>query len=271
MNEQSGCLSTIIGYLIVAVGVLLGIVAILGTFDVGPGVGPVIGVLVCVVAGIIAIVALSRAAIRWRNELRFLREAPSQILSRMEKVQEGLAAGAGHLETAGRELEAATAPLFWDAMDDFVPAMAYCRAYWNEAVDIAERYDAVAARLSRVEEDGAPKLDTDLLGPIADMGEKWWSLRRLALGNEHFASIFEQRRQADKIADRLKQQSEEIQAAADAARRAERTALHAAAVAGEATAKARKADAKARRAGSTARRAAATARSAESIARWSKI
>ena len=276
MNEGKGCLPTMVGTLVIGILVML-----LG-LSITYGVDVVIAALVGAAAILFAIVALWRHTKRQLERRQFLREAPSQIESRMATVKEGLAAGAGHLETAERELATATAPLFWDAMDDFVPAMGHCRAVWNGAVDIAERYERLSPRS---DEHGVIAPDPSLPETIAKMGEKWWNLRRQALGKEHFASIFEQRRQADKIADRLKRQGEEIQTAIDAARRAQAIASQAAVVAGEAraksnqaAAKARRADAAARRAGGAARRAGATARSASTeaneavfIARWSKI
>ena len=237
------------------------------------------------IAGIIAIFAIYLAATTRRARLKFLREAPSEIQSRMETVRESLAAGAGHLETAERELEAATAPLFWDAMDDFAPAIEPGRTAWNGAVDIAERVKKLSAGRPRSGEDDAIAPDASLPATIVEMGEKWVNLRRQALGNEHFASIFEQRRQADKIADRLKKQGEQIQTAIDGARRAELAASQAAARAEQAVAQAGKADARARkavrragRADSAARQASSTAQSAAqsasaavSKASWSKI
>ena len=278
MNEKIGCGILI---LIVIFGILLGIAAILDAF----GVWNVIITLASAIVGVIAIVALFRKAQTRRERLRFLREAPSQIQDRMGNARDNFAVCAAHLETAKGELEAATAPLFWDAMDDFVPAIMQCRDAWNAAVDIAQRYEEISARMPQFETDGAAKPDASIPRTVREMLENWMSLRRLALSNEHFASIFEQRRQADKITERLKQQGEEVQAAINAAERAEQTALHAAVVAEkaavtskQAVAKARKAGATARQAGAEARRAGTTARhagaeaeQAVSIARWSKI
>ena len=215
-----------------------------------------------IVAVAVAAFLLRDKAKEWWAGRKFLREAPDQIQSCMATVSENLAAGAGHLATAERELEASTAPLFWDAMDDFGTSILRCRTVWNGAVDIAERYEQLSAG-PRSDEDGAIVPDAALPATIVELGEKWMNLRRGALGNEHFASIFEQRRQADKIADRLKKQGEEIQTAIDAARRAELAASQASAVAGQALAEARTASA-------MAQQASAEARSAKSVA-WSKI
>lgn len=279
MKEPNGCLHTIVGIFVI------GILAMLVGLSIKYGVGAVIAVLIGMVVGLFAIASLWGNAKKQRARRKFLQEAPSQIQNRMATVREGLIAGASHLETAEGELESATAPLFWDAMDDFVPAMGHCTAVWNGAVDLAEQYEKLSADSPRSDEDGVIAPDSSLPKAIAEMGEKWEKLRRQALGNQHFASIFEQRRQADKIADRLKKQGEEIRTAIDAARRAEVAASQAVAVAGkamttskQAAAKARGAGAAAQRAGAAAQRAGSTARSAStdateavSIARWSKI
>ncbi len=226
------------------------------------GIAAVITFVICVVAILILGYIVYRRLVR----LQFLREAPGRIQSCMATVSENLAAGAGHLATAERELEASTAPLFWDAMDEFGPSMMRSRTAWNGAADIAERYAQLSAG-TRYDQDGAIVPDAALPATIAELGEKWMNLRRRALGNEHFASIFEQRRQADKIAERLKKQGEEIQAAIDAARRAELAASQASAVAGQALAIAGTASAAARSAGADARSASADARSAGADAR----
>lgn len=281
-NDQS----PLIGYLfLVCLGLLVGLGAYFGW-------ATLLTVLVGGAAVVLSIAVLYYTAKRRRAWRRFLREAPGQIQTLMATVRAGLLACGHCLEMAERELEAATAPLFWDAMDDFEPAIMRCRDVWNEAVDIADRYTRVSARLPRFEEAVAITPDASLPATIAEIGEKWMGLRRRALGNEHFASIFEQRRQADKIADRLKRQGEDIQTAIDGARRAELTASDAAAVAAGAAATAKKADTRSRRAAAAARRAGtaasrasaaagragATADSASaevgravSIASWSKI
>ena len=250
MDKRNGK-STFLGIL-----VWLAILVGLGTYF---GWAIVVTVVVGVLGGALLIATLYQMAKARRAWRRFLRAAPGQIEDRLATLRAGLQACACHLEAAERELAAATAPLFWDAMDDFVPAIMHCRDAWNEAVDIAERYAKISARLPGFEEAVVVTPDASLPATVAEIGEKWVNLRRGALGNEHFASIFEQRRQADKIADRLKKQGEDIQTAIDGARRAELTASDAAAVAAGAAATAKEADARSRRAAAAARRAGATA------------
>ena len=184
----------------------------------------------------------------------------------METVKESLAAGDRHLETAERELESEIAPLFWDAMDNFPLAIDEGRKAWNEAVEVAERYERQSPR-------NATSLvpDASLPAMVVELGGKWLNLRRRSLANQHFASIFEQRRQADKIADHLKKQRERIETAIDAARRATDAARRAEQVASQAQTAAEQAGAKA---GSALRRssdAKSAANEAVRIARWSKI
>ena len=245
-----------------AIVVLILILVVLSFFEV---LGVVIVSLVAVIVGIGVIWVLCDSVKQRSIQRKFRRDAPSQIRRCMEGVEEYLEKGGGHLEIAKHELEAGTAPLFWDAMDDFALTIEHGRAAWNEAVDIAERYERVAAESPEVEPDASlPEL-------IVDLGEKWMSLRRQSLGNEHFATIFEQRRQADKIADRLKQQGERIQVAIDAARRAQLAASQAVAIAEQADRNAQRAGAKAGAASAKASAASAKAGRAISEVKWSKI
>lgn len=184
----------------------------------------------------------------------------------MEAVKESLAAGDRHLETAERELESEIAPLFWDAMDNFPLAIDEGRKAWNEAVEVVERYERQSPR------NATPLVpDASLPAMVVELGGKWLNLRRRSLANQHFASIFEQRRQADKIADHLKKQRERIETAIDAARRATDAARRAEQVASQAHTAAEQAGAKA---GSALRRssdAKSVANEAIRVARWSKI
>ena len=210
---------------------------------------------------------------------QFLRAAPGETRHRMETVKEGLDTGAGHLEMAASELDAGRAPLFWDAMDAFTADIQRCRSAWNEAVDIAEKCEkGFPIRLSLSYDSALVAPDASLPAKVAELGERWLDLRNRSLGIQHFASIYEQRRQADKIAERLKKQGEEIQAAVYQAKRAEQAAREAATVAGQATAKANKAAATASSARSTAETARSTAETARSeasavrsAATWSKL
>lgn len=225
------------------------------------------------IAGLIAISAL----VIWMKGLHkrhtFVRTAPSRVRECMETVMDSLAAGASHLETAERELESGIAPLFWDAMDRFPLVIEQSRTAWNTAADIAERYERQRPRTS------TPLMpDASLPATLAELGNKWMVLHRQSLADQHFASIFEQRRQADKIADHLMKQRERVETAIDAARRAELVATQALSTAEQASATARQASARARSASAASRRASRSAISAESLAnvaiseaRWSKI
>lgn len=189
----------------------------------------------------------------------FLRAAPNHVQGCMATVRDGLAAGTDHLEAAVRELESGIAPLFWDAIDDFPPAIKQCRTAWNTAVDIAQRYERQRPRKA------TPLMpDASLLATIVELGDKWSNLRRQSLADQHFASIFEQRRQAEKITNHLREQREQIEAAVSAARQAQLVASQALVAAKQADEKAMSADARARSAIATAR----SARSVASSASW---
>ena len=235
--------------------------------------------LVGLIAGPIAILALYILYV-WVSGLRgrhkFLRTAPGRVQECMAVVKDSLAAGAHHLETAEQELESGIAPLFWDAMDNFPPAIEQSRTAWNVAVDIAERY--YKHRRSKKLTPLMP--EASLPAVMVELGDKWLNLRRQSLANQHFASIFEQRRQADKIADHLRKQKEQVETAIDAARRAALVASQALSAAEQAKATAKQANARARSAGAAARRASWSAASAQfdandakSVANavWSKI
>ena len=176
------------------------------------------------VAGVVGAIAIPIAIpalyiwLKSKQERRaFLRTAPSRIQDCMATMKDSLATATGHLETAVSELESGIAPLFWDAMDSFPQAIEQSTTAWNAAVDVAKRYErqrpAKATPLMRA--------DAALPATVAELGGKWLDLRRRSLADQHFASIFEQRRQADKIADHLKEQRARIEAAVDAARHAE--------------------------------------------------
>lgn len=223
-------------------------------------------VLVGLIAGPIVIFALYLWLSGLHARQKFVRAAPGRVQECMEAVKESLAAGDRHLETAERELESEIAPLFWDAMDNFPLAIDEGRKAWNEAVEVVERYERQSPR------NATPLVpDASLPAMVVELGGKWLNLRRRSLANQHFASIFEQRRQADKIADHLKKQRERIETAIDAARRATDAARRAEQVASQAHTAAEQAGAKA---GSALRRssdAKSVANEAIRVARWSKI
>ena len=222
--------------------------------------------LVGLIAGPIVVWGLYRFLRDVSEREKFFREAPGRVQDCMETVKESLAAGERHLEKAEHELESQTAPLFWDAMDEFPVAIEQGRTAWNAAVDIAERYERQSRR------NATPLVpDASLPARIVELGGKWLNLRRQSLASEHFASIFEQRRQADKIADHLKKQRERIETAIDAARRAELAASQARAVAEQASTTAKQASTRAGSASRTASGAKSLANDAIAIARWSKI
>lgn len=190
---------------------------------------------------------------------KFLREAPKKIQDLMATCRENLVNGAGILDAAESELEAGRAPLFWDEMDRFPDAIHRCRVDWNAAADIADRCETLSTRpFSRHHDLVTP--DMSLPATVAEIGERWKNLRDRSLTNQSFASIFEQRRQADKIADRLREQDAAILTAIDRARRAEQVASQAHTAAKQASVKA----------GSALGRAS-SAKSVANEARWSKI
>ena len=222
--------------------------------------------LVGLIAGPIVVWGLYRF-LRYVSERRkFFREAPGRVQDCIETAKEWLAAGERHLEKAEHELESQIAPLFWDAMDEFAVAIEQGRTAWNVAVDIAERHERESSM------NATPLVpDASLPAKVVELGGKWLNLRRQSLASEHFASIFEQRRQGDKIADHLKKQRERIETAIDAARRAELAASQALAVAEQASTTAKQASTRAGSASRTASGAKSLANDAIRIARWSKI
>lgn len=197
---------------------------------------------------------------------KFLREAHKKIQDRMATVREGLVEGARVLDAAESELEAGTAPLFWDEMDRFPEAIHRCEVAWNEAVDTVRRCETLSAQLFTGHHDlVAP--DYSLPATYGQLAKKWDSIKRRSLAQSTFALVFEQRRQADKIADRLRKQDAAIRTAIDNARRAEAAASQAVAIAGQAKTAAKHAHSTAGRAGSTARRAESKA----NAAMWTKL
>ena len=212
--------------------------------------------------GLVALLILCVWMRRLYSRRTFLRAAPNHVQGRMATVRDGLAAGTDHLEAAERELESGIAPLFWDAMDDFWPAIKPCQTAWNTAVDIAKRYERQRPRKA------TPLMpDASLLATVEELGDKWSNLRRQSLADQHFASIFEQRRQAEKITNHLREQREQIEAVVSAARQAQLVASQALVAAKQADEKARSAIATARSARSVASSASWTATSAASVAR----